>query len=465
MRPPDVAAAVERPPVAEHLLDGEVLLASHGPFHATDQRIIRHEIRRNRERVEAIAYDDLDGLVRIVAPRVQTVVLGALVVILTVLVGPDGVAQTIFTGVGLAGMLAGFLNRRTYVELRSAALDAGAQRRWRIADTRDDDARWLLAVVLSPDLRKPRLALPDDAVGHAARPGLRSMLLTPADRPEAVPAALDARPDAVCLDLACLVHATRRDMARALVWGEVTAAAKSYSRVFVRVDPETLREDLAACVWPGLSGLLLPVDEPGALAELDAALTALERARRIPAPVRVAALLTSAKGLWAAREIIAASPRVEAVVVGVGDLVFDATGADDDAPYITGPAPPFPSQAHVWGRTALAAAAGGVRLLGMLGTTVAPGRLVEALGDDAQQRLTEAARIARLWGFHGAVTLHPEAIAACADGFPVPDDTLAEARRTLDDAASGEAVSRSRLRLAVALLRNGPAPAPGEDGP
>ena len=450
----------------EHLEDREVVLASYGAFHATDRRIIRHEVRGDRERVEAITYDDLDGLVHVVAPRVQTVVLGALVVFLAVLVGPDGVAQLIFTGLGLAGMLAGIFNRRSYLEFRSAALGSRAQRRWRIADSHDEETRRLVAVVLSPEAWKPpRLALPDTAMGHPARSGLRSMLLTPADRPEAVPGALDARPDAVCLDLADMVHSTRRDQARSLVWGEVTAAAKSYSRVFVRVDPATLREDLAACVWPGLSGLLVPVDEPGALVELDAALTALERARRLPSPVRVAALLTSGKGLWSVRKIIAASPRVEAVVVGVGDLAFDAMGVDEDVPYLTGAVPRFPSQAYLWGRTALAAAAGGVRLLGMLGTTIAPGRLEEALGDDARDRLSRAARLARLSGFHGAVTIHPEAVAVCAEGFAVPEATLAEARRTLEEAASGEAVSRSRLRLASVLLRSGPVSAPEGEGP
>ena len=458
-----MSKAVEHPLGAEHLLDREVVLASYGPFYATDQRIIRYEVRGARERFESLDYEQVDSLARVVAPRVQTVVLGALVVLLALLVGPDGVAQVIFTSLGLAGMLAGFLNRRTYLEIRSAALDAAAQRRWRVADSDADETRRLMAVVLSPAERRPRrLALPDAAIAWAARPGLRSVLLTPADRPEAVPAALDARPDAVCLDLCGLVHSTRRDRARALVWGEVTVASKSYSRVFVRIDPATMREDLVACVWPGLSGIMMAVDEPGALAELNAALTALEEARRLPIPVRVAVLLTSGAGLWAVREIIGASPRVEAVVVAVGDLAFDTAGVAGDAPYLTGPDPRFPSTAHVWGRAALAAAAGGVRLLGALGTSIAPGHLGEALGDDAQERLHSAARTARLWGFHGAVTLHPEAMAACADGFTTPDATLAEARRTLDDAASGEAVSRSKLRLAVALLRNGPVSGPEE---
>ena len=375
-------------------------------------------------------------------------------------------AQTIFTMLGLLGVLAGTLNRRTYLVFRSTTFDSAAQRRWRMADSNSDDARHLVAVVLFAELRTlRRLALPDEAIASAAQPGLRSVLLVPADRPLALPAALDARPDAVCLDLCGLVYPTRRYQARALAWSEVTAASKSYSRVFVRVDPETLEEDLEACVWPGLSCIMMPVEEPEALAELDAALTALERKRRIPAPVRVAAMLTSGKGLWAVREIIAASPRVEAVVVGTGDLAFDTTGVDEQAPYLTGPHPRFPSQSYVWGRAALAAAAGGVRLLGMLGTTVAPGHLDEALGDDAQERLSSAARLARLWGFHGAVTLHHEAVAACAEGFTTPEATIAEARRTLDDAACGEPVPHSRIRLAVALLQNGPVSAPEEVAP
>ena len=138
-----MAREVEQPLGTEHLLAREVVLASHGDFYATDQRIIRYEVRRNRERVEAITYEQLDGLVNVVAPRVQTVVLGALVVFLAVLVGPDGIAEVIFTGLGLAGMLAGFFNRRSYLEFRSAAFDPKTQRRWRLGA--DAGSRWRCA--------------------------------------------------------------------------------------------------------------------------------------------------------------------------------------------------------------------------------------------------------------------------------------------------------------------------------
>ena len=155
-----MARAVEHPLDTEHLLDREVVLASYGAFYATDQRIIRYEVKGKRERVEAITYEQLDALVHVVAPRVQTVVLGALVVLLSVLVGPDGVAQIIFTGVGLAGMLAGFFNRRTYLEFRSTAFDPKTQRRWRMADRHDEEAQRLMAVVLSPEKYNSRAASP-----------------------------------------------------------------------------------------------------------------------------------------------------------------------------------------------------------------------------------------------------------------------------------------------------------------
>ena len=376
-------------------------------------------------------------------------------------------AQTIFTMLGLLGVLAGTLNRRTYLVFRSTTFDSAAQRRWRMADSNSDDARHLVAVVLFAELRTlRRLALPDEAVAAAAQPGLRSVLLVPADRPLALPAALDARPDAVCLDLCGLVYPTRRYQARALAWSEVTAASKSYSRVLVRVDPETLEEDLEACVWPGLSCIMMSVEGPEALAELDVALTVsgTQAAHPRPGPRRGHADVGQ-RAVGCARDHRREPPRRGSWSSGTGDLAFDTTGVDEQAPYLTGPHPRFPSQSYVWGRAALAAAAGGVRLLGMLGTTVAPGRLDEALGDGAQERLNSAARLARLAGFHGAVTLHPEAVAACADGFTTPEATIAEARRTLDDAACGEPVPHSRIRLAVALLRNGPVSAPEEVAP
>ena len=168
---------VEHPLSAEHLIDREVVLASHGAFYATDRRIIRYEAKGDRERVEAIPYDQLDGIVRIVAPRVQTVVLGALVVLLALLVGPEGVAQVIFTSLGVAGMLAGFLNRRTYVEFRSAALDTSTQRHWRVADRGSEDLQGLMTVVLSPEVpatapfRPARRGL---GIRSTARPALRA---------------------------------------------------------------------------------------------------------------------------------------------------------------------------------------------------------------------------------------------------------------------------------------------------
>ena len=177
-RPPSKAeevAAVEHP-LDEHLLGREVVLASYGPFYATDQRLIRYEVKRDREQVEAIAYAELDGLVRGVALRVQTIVLGGARRAPDPPPGPGRPAADHLRRGGPrrhAGRLPS--TGGTTWEFRSAALDSKTQRRWRMADDHDEEARRLMAVAFSPEMRRaapPGPARRCDGVRRPARPAV-----------------------------------------------------------------------------------------------------------------------------------------------------------------------------------------------------------------------------------------------------------------------------------------------------
>ena len=79
--------------------------------------------------------------------------------------------------------------------------------------------------------------------------------------------------------------------------------------------------DVAAAVWPGLTGVVLPKVESGAgVVEAATLMTDLERQRGIEVgALELIVLLESALGVWNIRDIVTASPRVTQVGLGESD--------------------------------------------------------------------------------------------------------------------------------------------------
>lgn len=276
---------------------------------------------------------------------------------------------------------------------------------------------------------------------------VRSALVVAGDAFQQVKEGLNWSPDALCLDLDWLVHPSRRAQARDLAWAAISATSHSRSLAMARIGLQEAEEDLKAVVWPGLAAVVVPdLEGPEAVRDLDQRIAALERERQLPAgTVKLIPFLSTGRGLWSARDIATASPRVTAIALGMGDLLYEMTGTHEAAPYITGPVPRFPVPEYNWSRLGFIAAAAGVHLLGLLGATVAPGH---ARGHN----LERAVNLARQAGFRGAFTLHQEGVAACNRGFAVPVETLKAAGETAEMAHQGLPVHGGKLRLARALL-------------
>lgn len=149
---------------------------------------------------------------------------------------------------------------------------------------------------------------------------IRSILL--AHEPAVFEAALTSEADVVAISLADARHDIgdlRRGAREA-----ITRAHAAGKRAFVAVNhPRTrlLRDDIAAVVMPGLSGVLLPhTVEPQDVRDLAVLLREFELGADIePGTVVAFPLIDTARGLLRAAEIAAAAPRV-------AGLVFDTFG-------------------------------------------------------------------------------------------------------------------------------------------
>jgi len=276
---------------------------------------------------------------------------------------------------------------------------------------------------------------------------LNSVVLVPAGNTASLKEVLNWGSDALCLDLQGLVHPGKRTQVRASVKDDLNNLDGDQSLLLARINLEEMETDLKAVVWPKLGGVVVPgVEDPEVVKRLDRDIAALERERNIPAGnVRIIPFLDSGKGLWFAQSIATASPRVVAIVLGMGDLLFDLLRTSEDYPYFTGPVPRFPVPDYIWSRLAFISSVSKVQLLGLLGTTVIPGKA-------RSQDLNKAAGLARQAGFHGAFVLDRSGVEACRQGFSVPEAVRRMAQDILDKQAQGQPVTNGQLRLAGVLL-------------
>lgn len=158
------------------------------------------------------------------------------------------------------------------------------------------------------------------------KPSLRrSWLLAPLSRPSCIDEALSCEADVVVFDLVELVTERDKPAARAAARAAVQRARDSQRACFVLVDPVLAYADLHACVWPGLSGVIVSRAESAAqIEEVDALLGRLEHERGIVSEsLEIVLALETAKGIHAAYVIASASKRVRAVTLARADVVMD----------------------------------------------------------------------------------------------------------------------------------------------
>jgi citrate lyase subunit beta/citryl-CoA lyase len=267
-------------------------------------------------------------------------------------------------------------------------------------------------------------------------PPRRSCLSVPGSSEKMVAKAPGLGADELVLDLEDAVAPGAKEQARALVVAALADGVVPAHRVAVRVNaPGTAwcHADLIALAGapvPPASVVLPKVESPGDLAFADRLLDGVERAAGATRPLRLQALIETALGLSRVTEIVGASPRLVALILGYADLGASlgrsAAGARDLDAW-------RPAQHAVL----TAARAAGLQAI--------DGPYLGTAPDEAFLAATRQARDA---GFDGKWAIHPSQVAALNEAFTPTGDELERARAVV---AALDAAARDDGAGAVAL--------------
>ena len=265
-------------------------------------------------------------------------------------------------------------------------------------------------------------------------PPIRSWLYAPGNNTRLLEKVFGAGSDAVILDLEDAVPPREKDHARDLVAQKVRErSGHNAPLLFVRVNhPDTgmAEADVAAVVQPGLAGLRVPkVEDAATVGRVEGWLAAAEQQAGLAAgSVALVCNIESAAGVWWAREIAQASPRVQALAFGAVDFVRDVNAR-------VGPA--AEETLYARSRLVLAARVAGIR---------SPVDSVYTRLDD-EAGLERTTRQGRDLGFFGRSALHPRQVPTINRVYTPSDEEVRQAREVITAAASAEAAGSGALRL------------------
>ena len=249
---------------------------------------------------------------------------------------------------------------------------------------------------------------------------LRSLLFVPGDRPERIPKAVAAGPDAIIVDLEDALAPDHQAAARATVAAALGDVDGDSVRRVVRVHPAAdpaMRDDLAAVLGPSADGIMLAkVDGPADVVAAAAAMDELEAAAGVEVgSTALLPLVESCAGLRQTYEITLASERIVAMVFSSGeegDFMADLGGRwTSDGLALHYPRSRFLCDVR---------AASDVLVIDG----------VSMFLDDPAIWASES-QIASVMGYDGKLAIHPQQIPTLHDAFTPSDDEVTAARGML----------------------------------
>ena len=262
-------------------------------------------------------------------------------------------------------------------------------------------------------------------------------LFVPGDRPERVQKAVDLGVDAVIIDFEDAVAPVQKATARQLtsdLLRERRPECSGAVRVNGMEDPDALAADIEALrsCWGVVDAVMLPkADSPDQIRRLEELLvTAGSEASILP-------LVETARGIEDAVRIAGASPRVATLVLGPADLSAEL-----------GVVPTQEGLELLMARSRLVLACA---VAGRARPIDGPWLV---LNDDAG--LAESARRARLLGFGGKASIHPQQLAAIREAFSPNAEEVAWARDVLDAFEESMAAGVGAVKLADGTFIDAP---------
>lgn len=283
--------------------------------------------------------------------------------------------------------------------------------------------------------------------GHGEREARleRSVLFVPASRWAMIEKAAASPADAVCIDLEDAVAPAEKVAARANViraFRELSFGPRLRVYRINGLDTPFAYRDLievVEAVGEKIDLVMVPkVGGPEDVAFVDRLLGQIELARGLERRIAIEAQIETARGFLYAREIAAASPRLEALIYGPGDYAaalrapLASIGERDEHDEV------YPGHRwHAVMHTIVAAArANGLRCL--------DGPFA---GLKAPEELGRAARVARAMGFDGKQCIHPAQLEPVNRVFSPPPAEVAWAEAVLKAYAAAAAQGRGAVSL------------------
>lgn len=161
---------------------------------------------------------------------------------------------------------------------------------------------------------------------------LRSLIFVPGNSTRFVEKAKTLEADIVCLDLEDSVPTNEKGAARRIITDAISRRQEYGRPVYVRTNsPESglVADDLKAAVRKGVDGIVIPkVNDAQEMARIKRHVAALEKKNKT-GKIALMPSIETAKGVVNAYQIASADNRINALVFGVFDLLYDL-GLDYD---------------------------------------------------------------------------------------------------------------------------------------
>jgi len=250
------------------------------------------------------------------------------------------------------------------------------------------------------------------------RPKRRTLLFVPAIRPRFFARALGGEADTLIFDLEDSVAAPAKEEARRNLRAWWPADYRGPQELALRVNPADSpfhADDIALLRALRPHSVVLPkAEEAAEVAALSSQLDEMQHAAE--RPIEIIPMIETLRGLDHLRDILAASPRVTALLVGAEDLVSEmgvARGALAENPLLD----------HILIQVALACHAHRVQALGPIHRGYA--------SEERLRALEEEALYLRRLNYRGQSAIHPTQLPVLNRVYDITPDELARARRVV----------------------------------
>jgi citrate lyase subunit beta/citryl-CoA lyase len=261
----------------------------------------------------------------------------------------------------------------------------------------------------------------------------RSVLYMPGANERAMEKARTIDCDSIIFDLEDAVAADAKDQARASVARMVADGGYGHRELIVRVnglDTPWGNDDLSTAAPLAVDGLLFPkVESAGQVREIE---TAVDVAGGGSLPLWL--MIETPRGVLDVREVVAASSRIQVLVMGTSDLIKEMRATHTESRQ---------NLSFALQHCLLAARANGVDILDGVHLDF---RNLESFAAACQQ--------ARSMGFDGKTLIHPSQVAPANEAFGFSASEVEDARAVLAVWAAARAEGKGVAELEGRLIEN-----------